>query len=58
MMNIIREYINTINLNDYDLGGCEITDEDIEIIAKRWESHKDIGEVVSEYLCGIRNILD
>ena len=55
----IKEYLSTINLNDYDLGGCEIVDEDIDAIASKMCNGKDsIENVVEEYLCEIRKILD
>lgn len=56
----VRAYIKTLNLNDYDLGGCEVdTDEDCEIILKRLNNSNDTLEnIVENYLYEIREILD
>lgn len=60
-MNIeeIRDYVDGINLEDYELGGVEITDDDFETIAKRMaNSNKSLEETVDEYLFEIREVLD
>lgn len=55
----VKEYFDTINLNRYDLGGCEFQDDDFEIIAKRVEAGKGtIESVTDDYLYGVREILD
>lgn len=55
----VKEYFETINLNRYDLGGCEFTDEDFETIAERVDAGKGtIESVTDNYLYEIREILD
>ena len=56
----IKEYIeNAINLNDYDLGGVEITDEDIESICICAEKNPHLlPSIVDDYLYDIRDVLD
>ena len=36
----VKEYFDTINLNRYDLGGCEFQDDDFETIAERVDAGK------------------
>lgn len=56
---LVKEYFETINLGDYDLEGCEFTDDDFRDIAVKWErSGKSLEEVVDELLYQIREILD
>lgn len=55
----VKKYFETINLNRYDLGGCEFTDEDFETIAERVDTGKGtIESVTDNYLYEIREILD
>lgn len=55
----VKKYFETINLNRYDLGGCEIVEEDLKTIAERIDSGKgSLEDVVDEYLYEIRDILD
>jgi hypothetical protein len=55
----VEEYFKTVNLNDYDLGGVEIVEEDYEEIANKINSTgNSLKDVVDEYLYGIREILD
>jgi hypothetical protein len=57
---LIEEYFETeINLRDYDLEGCEFTEDDFRTIAVKWEtSGKSLEKVVHEYLLSIREVLD
>lgn len=54
----VRAYIKTINLNNYDLGGVEITDEDIMMIVEEIEAGTKLETAVEEYLLEVRRILD
>lgn len=54
----IREYVNTLNLNAYDLGGVEISDEDIESIKNDIDNGKSLKDAVDDCLYGIREVLD
>lgn len=55
----VKEYFKTINLNRYDLGGCEIAEEDFKTIAERVEAGKGtIESVTDDYLYEVRKILD
>ena len=54
----IKEYLNNINLNDYDLGGVEISDEDIDNIEEKVLKGKNIEVATNEVLYGIRDVLD
>ena len=56
----VREHLNTVNLNDYDLGGVEITEYDIEAIARRVAKNMimDVDMATHDQLCYIRMILD
>lgn len=57
----IEDFFETnINLNDYDLGGVEITEEDYEIILERANKNinKNLEDIISDYLYEIREILD
>lgn len=55
----IENYFDSVNLEDYDLGGCEITDDDFQVIAEKMRNTGDRLEVVvDEYLKGIREVLD
>lgn len=54
----VRNYIETLNLNDYDLGGCEITEDDYEIILERVKTSGNLKKEVDEYLYAVREILD
>lgn len=55
----VKEYFETVNLGNYNLEGCEFTENDFSIIEKRWKSGKEILEtVVHNYLLEIREILD
>lgn len=59
-MNIeeIREYVKTVNLGDYDLGGVEITEEDLEEIKTLVGDGKTLKEATDNVLYGIRKTLD
>ena len=46
----VKEYFDTINLNHYDLGGCEFQDDDFETIAKRAMTIQKEVEVVPAQL--------
>lgn len=54
----VKEYLSGINLNDYDLGGVEITDEDIRQIECKINRGDSLEEAVESQLCSIRRILD
>lgn len=55
----VKEYFDTINLNRYDLGGCEFGEEDFETIAERVDAGKGtIESVTDDYLYEVRDILD
>jgi hypothetical protein len=55
----VEEYLDTINLNDYGLGGVEISEEDMEEIADKVnETGCDLEDAVDDVLYGIREILD
>ena len=55
----IRDYFETINLGDYDLEGCEFTDDDFRTILLRVENgDSGLEEVVHQYLLEIREVLD
>ena len=55
----IEEYIQGLNLNDYDLGGVEITEFDYVTIAERVNKSKQpLEKAVDEYLFEIREVLD
>lgn len=55
----VKEYLKAVNLNDYDLGGVEITEEDCEKIVNEVNSDgSNLVNVVSQYLYRIREILD
>ena len=56
----VRDYLATINLNDYELGGCEVgSDDDCELIIERFNKGEGtFEEVVDKFLCDVREILD
>ena len=55
----VKEYFETINLQRYDLGGCEFQDDDFETIAERVDAGKGaIEKVTDDYLYEVREILD
>lgn len=55
----VKEHFKTINLNRYDLGGCEFVEEDFETIAERVDAGKGtIENVTADYLYEVREILD
>lgn len=55
----VKDYLETINLDDYDLGGVEITEEDYETILKRVnDGNGTLEEVVDDYFFEIREVLD
>lgn len=56
----VKDYLKSINLGDYDLDGCEITEEDIEVMEKMVKdaNGKNMATIVHEYLLRIREILD
>ena len=54
----VKEYIQeNVNLGDYDLDGCELTEEDYSAIAEQVTS-RDMRPAVHKYLLGIRQVLD
>lgn len=58
-LEMIEEYFSSLNLGDYDLGGCEFAEDDFKTVLKRMEDGgKDLKEVVHQYLLEIREILD
>lgn len=56
----VRSHIETLNLNDYDLGGCEVgSDEDCEMIIERINRGEgDLEEVTNNFLYQVRDVLD
>lgn len=56
----VRNYIDDeIDLDDYDLDGVEISDEDCEEIAEKVNSgNYELSDAVDEVFEGIREILD
>lgn len=52
-----KKRMKSFNLNDYDLGGVELTQEDYENIATK-ATPENLDAVISAYLCGIRKCLD
>ena len=54
----VKEYFETLNLNDFDLGGVEIVEEDFETMAEKLNKNTDVKDVVEEYLYDVRKILD
>ena len=55
----IEDYFDSVNLGHYGLDGCEITDDDFQVIAEKMENPGDRLEIaVDEYLKGIREVLD
>jgi hypothetical protein len=55
----VEKYFKTVNLNDYDLGGFEIVEEDYKAIVDRVNSTgNSLKNVVNEYLFTIRETLD
>lgn len=59
VQDVERYFDDCVNLNDYDLGGCEITEDDYEIIAQKAnEDGVDLELAVDDYLYGVREILD
>ena len=57
---MVKDYIEkNINLNDYDLGGCDLSDEDYNVICNN-ANNNDITllQAVEAQLYQIREILD
>ena len=55
----IRDYMDSVCLDDYDLGGCEITEDDLFAIRERvHDSGSKLEDVVHQYLLEIREMLD
>ena len=57
----IEDFFETnINLNDYDLGGVEIVEDDFKTILERANknTNKNLEDIISDYLYEIREILD
>ena len=54
----IKKHLDSLNLNDYDLGGVEITEEDIEDIERGVNARETIESATDEVLYGIRLCLD
>lgn len=57
-MEQLRAYMKTINLNDYDLGGVEIVEEDLEAIYEEMQCGTKMETAVDDYLYEVRRILD
>lgn len=59
-MNIeeIKKYVESVNLNDWELGGVEITEEDLYEVKKLVEAGKTLEDAVDTYLKKVREILD
>jgi len=58
---IIREYLEDVDLDDYGLGGVEITEDDCKTIYERLSKNYSVlslSEVVDQYLREIRKVLD
>lgn len=56
---IEKYFKDNINLNDYDLGGCEFCDEDFEVIQMRMEEYGEtIDDAICKYLFTVRDVLD
>lgn len=56
---VVREYMDAVRLDDYDLGGCEITEDDFYTIRERvHNSGSKLEDVVHQYLLEIRDVLD
>lgn len=58
MRDNIRKYLNKINLNDYDLGGVELTEEDIDNIENKINAGSSLEEATDDVLYAIRECLD
>lgn len=59
MIEKIKHYVESLNLNDFDLGGCEITEEDYQAIMEKMEGQNlSLSDAVYEYLLEIREVLD
>ena len=55
----IRDYMGSVCLDDYDLGGCEIAEDDFYTIRERLlDSGSKLEDVVHQYLLEIREVLD
>lgn len=55
----VEKYFASVNLGDFDLGGCQFSQEDYEMILKRMEeSGRGMDEVVEEFLFETRDTLD
>lgn len=54
----IENILEHTNLDNYELGGVEITSDDVTNIASKIHAGDDINAAVDEYLTGIREILD
>ena len=57
-MEKLKAYLETINLNDYDLGGVEITEEDLEMIYEEMQCGTSMKTAVDDHLYEIRRVLD
>lgn len=58
---IIRKYLEDVDLDDYGLGGVEITEDDCKTIYERLARDYDVlslSEVVDQYLRETRKLLD
>lgn len=55
----VEEYFDSINPDDYELGGVEITDDDFNTVLERVKnSDASLENVVDQYLKEIREVLD
>lgn len=46
------------SMKDFELGGVELTDEDIAAVLKDANENQDLVDAADSYLYGIRNTLD
>lgn len=54
----VKEYFKTLNLNDFDLGGVEIVEEDFERMAEDLNKGNSVKSVVDDYLNYISFVLN
>lgn len=53
----VKNRMRQFNLNDWDLGGVEMTEEDYEEIALK-ATPENLDCVICDYLCTVRKYLD
>lgn len=54
----VKEYFKTLNLNDFDLDGVEIVEEDFERMAEDLNKGNSVKSVVDDYLNYISFVLN